>query len=77
VAVQKWTSPKVGHHRLSSSSKPGPHNHRGNVSDKSLNAVLGSVPRYYKFLGLDLKPLKIYFITNIIATYKYIKFEFK
>jgi hypothetical protein len=30
------------------------------MSYKSLSAVLGPVPRYYKSLSLDLKPLKIY-----------------
>jgi hypothetical protein len=61
AAVQSWTSPKIDPHSPSSSSKPGPHNHRRNVSDKSLSAVLGPTSRYYKSLGLDLKPLKNYF----------------
>jgi hypothetical protein len=60
MTVQSWTSPKVGHYSPSSSSKFGPHNHRENVSDKSLSAVLGPAPRYYKSLGLDLKPLKLF-----------------
>jgi hypothetical protein len=77
LAVQLQTSPKVGPHRPSSSSKFEPHNHRENVSDKLLSAVWGPAPRYYKSLNLDLKPLKMYFIANIIATYKYIKFGFK
>jgi hypothetical protein len=55
AAVQSWTSPKVSPHSPSSSSKPVHHNHRENVSDKSLSAVLGPAPRYYKSLGLDLK----------------------
>jgi hypothetical protein len=74
MTVESWTTHKVDPHKLSSSSKPGPHNHRENVSDKSLSAILGPATRYYKSLDLDLKSLKIYFITNIIATYKYVKF---
>jgi hypothetical protein len=74
AAVQSRTSPKVGPHSPSSSFKPGPHNHHENVCDKSLSAVLGPAPRYYKYLGLDLKPLKIIFIINIVVTYKYVKF---
>jgi hypothetical protein len=62
AAAQSWTSLKVDPHSPSSSSKSGPHNHRGNMSDKSLSAVLDPAPRYYKSLGLDLKSLKFYFL---------------
>jgi hypothetical protein len=58
MTIQLWASLKIDPHSLSSSSKSKPQNHRKNVSDKSLNAVLGPTPRYYKSLGLDLKPLK-------------------
>jgi hypothetical protein len=48
------------HVRLkNTSSKFEPHNHRRNMSDKSLSAVLIQASRYYISLGLDLKSLKI------------------